>query len=100
MIKRDDQISRCQKYDRIRAATPETTGAAKPDLKAFLAVLAKMKVDPEEAVMVGDSVENDILPAKELGMKPVLINRGRKAKKPDDSSIAMIKNLGELKRFL
>ncbi|MCU0652835.1 MAG: HAD family hydrolase [Candidatus Pacebacteria bacterium] len=79
--------------------SPEIAGAAKPDLKAFLAVLEKMQADPEEAVMVGDSLENDILPALAIGMKAVLIDRENKVK-VDDPAIIKIASLKELKRFL
>ena len=80
--------------------TPKTAGAAKPDLKAFLAVLAKMKADPEETVMVGDSLENDILPARALGMKAILLDRFGKYDKLDDPEIIKIGNLKELKKYL
>ena len=79
--------------------TPKTAGAAKPELKAFLAVLAKMKVDPEEAVMVGDSLENDILPALALGIKPILIDRKGEIE-IDNPAITKISSLKELKKCL
>ncbi len=40
-------------------------GVAKPDLTAFR--LARDKVAPAECVMIGDSLENDIAPARQLG---------------------------------
>jgi len=80
--------------------SPKIAGAAKPEFKAFLAVLDKMGVDPEEAVMVGDSLESDILPARAIGMKAVLIDREGKAGDSGDKEIAVIKSLKELKRFL
>lgn len=84
------------------AANPASAngyGVAKPDLEAFLAVLAKMKADPEETVMVGDSLENDILPAMAIGMKAILLDREGNMK-VDDPAITKIKSLKELKRFL
>lgn len=80
--------------------TPKNTGAAKPDLEAFLAVLAKMKVDPEEAVMVGDGLENDIMPARAIGIKAILLDRNGKYGKLDDPEIIKISSLKELKKFL
>lgn len=41
-------------------------GAAKPDLRIFEAALEKLGVDPADALMVGDSMENDGA-ARELG---------------------------------
>lgn len=40
-------------------------GVAKPDLTAFR--LARDKVTPAECVMIGDSLENDIAPARQAG---------------------------------
>jgi len=79
--------------------SPDIAGAQKPDLKAFLAVLEKMKADPEEAVMVGDSLENDILPALALGIKPILLDRKGNIE-IDNPAITKIKSLKELKRYL
>jgi HAD superfamily hydrolase (TIGR01509 family) len=80
--------------------SPKIAGAAKPAIEAFLAVLAEMKADPEETVMVGDSFENDILPARSLGMKAILLDRVGKYDKLDDSEIIKISSLKELKKFL
>ncbi|MFZ3074227.1 MAG: HAD family hydrolase [Minisyncoccales bacterium] len=80
--------------------SPDIGGARKPDLKAFLAVLEKMKADPEEAAMVGDSLENDIMPARAIGVKAILLDRNGKYGKSDDSEIIKISGLKELKKFL
>lgn len=69
----------------------------KPDKRAFLEVLRKMKTIPEEAVMVGDSLEKDIMPAIDLGITGILIDREGKV---SDNSIVTIKSLKELKRYL
>lgn len=42
----------------------------------FKAALKKLKVKPEEAIMVGDRPERDIIPAKKLGMKTVFARYG------------------------
>jgi putative hydrolase of the HAD superfamily len=49
-------------------------GAWKPDAAAFQLVLAKLRVEPEDAVMVGDSHDFDIAPAKALGMQTVWVS--------------------------
>lgn len=52
-------------------------GLSKPDVRLFLRACADLAVAPEETVMVGDRVDNDIFPAKALGMKAVLFRTGR-----------------------
>ncbi|HTL39644.1 MAG TPA: HAD-IA family hydrolase [Methylomirabilota bacterium] len=56
-------------FDRIFLST--TLHEAKPDKKAYLDVLTKMKVKPAEALMVDDRLEN-ILPARKIGMKGIV----------------------------
>lgn len=46
----------------------------KPDPKAFLTALARLNVAPEHAMHVGDSWEEDVLPAQQLGMHAVWIS--------------------------
>ncbi|MBR4656116.1 MAG: HAD family hydrolase [Oscillospiraceae bacterium] len=51
--------------------TSEECGAEKPDVKPFRFVLDKLEVCPEDAVMVGDDYEKDILGAEAAGMRAV-----------------------------
>ena len=44
------------------------TGLWKPDVAAFHSLLRRLGVRPEDALMVGDSLEFDIRPAKSIGM--------------------------------
>jgi HAD superfamily hydrolase (TIGR01549 family) len=50
-------------------------GKTKPHPTIFLAALERLGVAPEEAVMVGDSVEDDVEGAKAAGMRGVLLDR-------------------------
>jgi len=50
-------------------------GIAKPNPKIFLLTLDKLGAKPEEAVMVGDSIKRDIIPARQLNMDTILIDR-------------------------
>ena len=50
-------------------------GCAKPDPKIFTMALQEAKCEPGEAVMVGDRLDNDIIPAKKLGMKTVWVRQ-------------------------
>lgn len=51
-------------------------GVSKPDLKIFQAALERMGCRAENCVMVGDRLDNDIVPAKQIGMKTVWIKQG------------------------
>lgn len=64
----------------------------KPSLKAFDIVDNK-----EECVMVGDSINKDILPAIEVGMKAILITKKNVRK---DLRYKQIRKLEELKEML
>lgn len=51
-------------------------GIAKPDLEIFSCALSRAKCAPHEAIMVGDRLDNDIVPANQIGMKTVWIKQG------------------------
>ena len=55
----------------------EDTGRKKPSRLPFKVALRKLGIEPEEAVMVGDSVERDVLGAGKLGMRTVLAKYGQ-----------------------
>jgi len=52
-------------------------GAWKPDPEAFHKVLRQLGVQPRRATMVGDSVDFDLSPARELGMQTVQVGGQR-----------------------
>ena len=51
-------------------------GVAKPDLRIFQIALDRANCKPEEAVMVGDRIDNDIIPANKIGMTTMWIKQG------------------------
>jgi HAD superfamily hydrolase (TIGR01549 family) len=51
----------------------EEVGREKPDPRLFHHVLDQAGCRPEEAMMVGDRLDNDILPAQELGLATALV---------------------------
>jgi putative hydrolase of the HAD superfamily len=55
--------------------TSAEVGAAKPDPRMFERGLELAGARPEEAVHVGDSLENDVAGARALGIRPVLVAR-------------------------
>ena len=63
------------KYIDLVVASAEE-GVAKPDLRIFRIALERAACKPGEAVMVGDRIDNDIIPAKKIGMKTVWIRQG------------------------
>jgi HAD superfamily hydrolase (TIGR01549 family) len=50
-------------------------GKTKPHASIFRAVLELLETEPEDAAMVGDTVEDDIEGARALGMQAVLVDR-------------------------
>lgn len=62
------------KFDLV--VTFDETKSKKPSLKPFLYILKKLKLKPEECVMIGDSLKRDIAPAKEIGFKTVFAKYG------------------------
>ncbi len=57
-------------------ASSAEIGAAKPDPGIFRSALSMANCLPHQAVMVGDRLDNDIFPAKKLGMKTVWLRNG------------------------
>jgi len=58
--------------------TSRVHGKTKPHESIFLEVLARLDVAAAEAVMVGDSVEDDIDGAQAVGMRALLVDRERR----------------------
>lgn len=54
-----------------------THGFRKPDVRLFLRACDELGVAPAACVMVGDRLDNDIVPARLLGMRTVLFRTGR-----------------------
>jgi len=67
--------------------TSEEAGVKKPNAKIFELALAKAKAKPNESLMIGDSLEADVLGAESYGIKAIWYNysnpnnfKGRKIK--------------------
>ncbi|MCX6803385.1 MAG: HAD family hydrolase [Candidatus Diapherotrites archaeon] len=76
-------------------------GAVKPDKEAFSFVLKKLKLNPSEVLMVGDSMRSDIGGSQSAGMHNCLINRSGKILV--DSKVVSefeIQSLNEIPRIL
>ena len=64
-----------RKYIDMVVASAEE-GVAKPDKRIFEIALNRAGCKPSEAAMVGDRLDNDIVPANELGMYTIWIKQG------------------------
>lgn len=85
-------------YESVERALPEViqaadaivlscrTGARKPNPDNFLRAVSELDVEPEDAVMIGDTYSHDILPALELGMRAVWV-----LARPDREAESIIK---------
>ncbi|WP_297069001.1 TIGR02253 family HAD-type hydrolase [Thermococcus sp.] len=78
--------------------TRDKVNAIKPEPRIFLAALESLQVKPQDALMVGDSLSQDVYGAKNLGMVAVWINRmGENGHHLADYEV---KTLYELKKIL
>ena len=79
-------------------------GVAKPDRKLFEIALQRSNCEPIHAIMIGDRIDNDIVPANSMGMHTIWIRRGfgqywnirQEIEKPD----FIVNNLTELCNIL
>ncbi len=80
------------------AISSERHGYMKPHPTIFTAALDAMGVTASEAVMVGDSLTHDVLGAKGVGMRGVLVARGTPpaAVDPDVTVIESLRDLPPL----
>jgi FMN phosphatase YigB (HAD superfamily) len=78
--------------------TGKEIGRAKPHPDGFLKILAKWNMGPSEVLMIGDDVDCDILPAKELGLRTAFIGRKGKTCDEADYSISSLEEIPEIIR--
>ena len=75
----DSQLSKVQHLglsERIQSLTISgEIGVRKPKIEIFKVACERADVLPEEAIFIGDSVQNDIVGANRAGITSVLINR-------------------------
>ena len=63
------------KYIDLVIASAEE-GVAKPDLRIFELAMERANCKPYHAIMIGDRIDNDIIPAKSLGMHTIWVKQG------------------------
>lgn len=71
-------------------------GFSKPSPEIFKIAISKCQTDPSNIYFVGDNILNDIIPAKELGMKTVLIQPREELNITNDIADYKISSLKEL----
>jgi FMN phosphatase YigB (HAD superfamily) len=76
--------------------TGKEIGRAKPHPSGFLKILSKWNLEPNEALMVGNDVDCDILPAKQLGIKTAFIDRENKVADEADCSISSLNEIQDI----
>lgn len=85
------------KYFEVIAASAEL-GVAKPDRQIFEKALEMADCRAEESAMVGDRLDNDIVPAKMIGMRTIWIRKGLAIyQDPVEEADAVVDYLSELK---
>ena len=73
-------------------------GYMKPHPSIFRAALELMQVAPAEAAMVGDSLRHDVLGARQIGMRGILLARGELPS--DVEAVDVVRSLSELPQLL
>lgn len=81
----------------IHVINSEMAGVKKPDPYIFNLALKRAAVVPEKALMIGDSIEADILGARAVGLHALHYNVNQE---PLHDYCSMINHLGEIKSFL
>ncbi len=78
--------------------TSQEVGADKPEPPVFLAALKRASVSPAEAIHVGDHYNVDVVGARGVGIKPILLDRDNSY--PDVKDCDRIRSLTEIPRFI
>ena len=90
-------------YIDVVAASAEL-GVAKPDRAIFDRALEMAHCTAQEAVMIGDRLDNDVVPAKRLGMVAIWIRQGlavyQHPQWAEGRADAVVRHLLELKEIL
>lgn len=78
-------------FDAVVISGDPKVAVRKPDKQIFKIMLDKLKVQPHDAIMVGDSYEKDLVGAEEFGIDIALVS-----KKPEECDCHIISTIHEL----
>ena len=70
-----ERLGIAEYFDTITASHDERVRSEKPDSHIFSYTLEKVGVSAEEVVHVGDTYEADIVGARNVGIRPILLDR-------------------------
>lgn len=91
-----------QYIDLVIASAEE--GVAKPDRRIFEIALERACCKAQEAIMIGDRIDNDIIPAKSIGMYTIWIKQGFgqywNVMQDDEKADLVVRNLTEICNIL
>jgi putative hydrolase of the HAD superfamily len=80
------------------------TGLRKPDPRAFRVAAEALDVSPGACIVVGDRIDNDIVPAKALGMAAIQLRSGRhrrqQPRSPAETPDAVVTDVLELEEAI
>ena len=90
-------------YIRLTVSSAEA-GISKPDPAIFRLALEQANCAAEDAVMIGDRLDNDIIPAKQLDMHTIWVRQelGGMADIKNAENIAdhIVKSIGDILSYL
>jgi putative hydrolase of the HAD superfamily len=78
--------------------TSGEVGISKPNKKLFNIACSRVKKQPQECYYIGDDLQTDIIPCKDVSMNGIWLNRKRENLNTD--SIQIIYDLSELTNVL
>jgi HAD superfamily hydrolase (TIGR01549 family) len=80
--------------------TQEEFNLTKPDPRYFEAVIARCGESPDHCIMIGDRIDKDVIPARQIGMKTVRIKTGihkeQKPRTPSEIPDSTVESLEEI----
>ncbi len=80
--------------------TQDDFAITKPDPRYYVQIMEKVDFKAENSVMVGDRIDKDIIPAKQVGMKTILFRTGlhgnQQARIPEELPDKEINEIGKL----
>lgn len=82
-------------FDKI--VISEELGVGKPNIEVFLKLVTEENLEISETIMIGDSLSNDYLPAKEIGIDSILFDRFNNC---SDTNITKIESIAEMNKFI
>jgi HAD superfamily hydrolase (TIGR01662 family) len=88
-----DEFVRHHGLDVDVALASRQHGKTKPDPTIFRAALDRLGVEPADAAMIGDSLEDDVAGARALGMRAFLLDREQLYEGPEPAVLADLQAL-------